>query len=282
MDIDRWYEVDLQQATRRHPARSRAIIDSDSPAHVMPSPPSVQQNSPPSPLSARLLLLCGLLLAALAYPLSAYAAPTDEQIREAVEAVLANNRFQTELPNDATVVETEVDTGPRWRFELPDGLSGLARLLMWLLIAAGSVLVVIFVVNELTSLRRRARGGAQWAEDAIAKAERHAAEPGSRTSLDAADRLARNGEYGEALHMLLLDCIAQLRRLRFESLIAPSMTSRELASQLTLPEPSAEALSSMVSAVELSHFGGRQPEEQDYANCRESYLRIASESGGAS
>ncbi len=246
----------------------------------MPSLTPLQQNSPPSRRPARLLLLCGLLLAVVACPLSAFAASTDEEIRDAVESVLADNRFQTELPNDAKSIEAEVDTGPRWRFELPDGLSGLAKLLMWMLIAAGSVLVVIFVVNELASLRRRSRDGAQWAEDAIAKAERHAAEPGSRTSLEAADRLARNGQYAEALHMLLLDCIAQLRRLRFESLIAPSMTSRELASRLSLPEPSARALSSMVSAVELSHFGGRQPEEQDYANCRESYLRVASESGG--
>lgn len=227
----------------------------------------------------RLLMLFGLLLAMFASPVSALAAPTDEEIREAVGSVLSNGRFQNELPDDVRPIET--DSSPRWQFDLPDGLSGLASLLMWVLIAVGAVLVVIFLVNELASLSQRSRSGAQWAEDAVAKAERHAAAPGTRTSLEEADRLAREGRFTEALHMLLLDCIAQLRRLRFDSLIAPSMTSRELVRRLSLPEPSAKALSSIVSAVELSYFGGRQPGEGDYARCRESYLRIAGESAGA-
>lgn len=224
-------------------------------------------------------MLCGLLLAVVASPLSAFAAPTDEEIRDAVESVLSNGRFQNELPDEVQPVE--IESGPRWQFDLPDGLSGLASLLMWVLIAVGAVLVVIFLVNELASLTRRSRTGTQWSEDAVAKAERHAVGPGARTSLEDADRLAREGRFTEALHMLLLDCIAQLRQLRFDSLIAPSMTSRELVRRLSLPEQSAKSLSAIVSAVELSHFGGRQPVERDYARCRESYLKIASESAGA-
>lgn len=227
-----------------------------------------------------LIFVSGLLFAMIAFLPLAQAAPTDAEIREAVEAVLSDGRFQTELPGDAEPAEAE-NAPSGWRFELPDGLSGLARMLMWMLIGAGGVLVVIFVANELASLRRRSPGAAQWTEEAIAKAERHAADPTSRTSLEEADRLARQGQYAEALHMLLLDCIAQLRRLRFDSLIAPSMTSRELTRRLSLPEPSAKALSAIVSAVEVSHFGGRQPGEHDYASCRESYLRVANETAGA-
>lgn len=206
-------------------------------------------------------------------PKPALAAPSDEEIREAVETVLADGRFQSELPNEAEPAEIIDQSEPRWRFDLPDGVFGLARLLMWVLVGALGVLLAVFIINELTSLRLRGRAP-QTDGSATAVPGRNG-DPGSSTSLDEADRLAREGRYAEALHMLLLDCIAHLRRLRFDSLIAPSLTSREVASRLSLPEQASGALSAIVSAVELSHFGGRDADAADYQRCREGYLQIA-------
>ena len=247
----------------------------------MPSPRPSRRIPPPGLSPALLLLACGLFLFLVAGLHPALAAPTDDEITEAVAVVLSDGRFQTELPNDARPAEAVSAPGSRWRFDLPDGLTGLARLLMWVLVAAGGVLLAIFVINEISSFRLRPRGSAQRPDAGAATAGLEGGEAVHRTSLEAADQLARDGRYAEALHMLLLDCIAQLRRLRFDSLIAPSLTSREVASRLSLPEQSAEALSAIVSAVELSHFGGRVPGEGDYASCRESYFRVAGDSVGA-
>lgn len=217
-----------------------------------------------------------MVILAMLAPGAARAEPTAEEIRAAVETVLSDGRYQTELPNGARPEEPEIAESPPWRFEMPDGLSGLARLLMWILVGAGAVLAAIFVITEISSFRRRPRGGASRAEHGPAPGDAAGGGPkAAGTSLDEADRLAREGRHADALHMLLLDCIAQLRRLRFEGLIAPSLTSREVASRLSLPEQSANALSTIVSAVELTHFGGRVPDESDYLRCRQSYLQVA-------
>ena len=237
----------------------------------------------PTGLTVALLLACGLMLALAGYSSPALAEPSDAEIRAAVEDVLSNERFQTELPGapEPEEAEAEPDSG-KWRFDLPDGLFGLARVLMWLLVGAGALLLVIFIINEVSSFSLRRRGkSAQPEEEAVTPAGIAAAGNGTGLSLDEADRLARDGRYAEALHMLLLDCFAQLRRLRFDAVIAPSLTSRELARKLTLPEQSARALSAIVSAVELSHFGGRLPGEDDYRRCRQDYLQIANDSAGA-
>ncbi len=247
----------------------------------MPKSRPPRRRAFPGPTIA-LLFAFGLLLHAICQPLPARAAPTDAEIAEAVEAVLSNNRFQTELPNDAEPAEAQPVEEPDWRFDLPDGVLGLARVLMWLLVGAGALLLVIFVVNELSSFRLRPRGRAGQDIDPNAATGGATAKPGAGLSLDEADRLAREGRFAEALHMLLLDCIAQLRRLKFDAVIAPSLTSREVARRLSLPERSAQALTAIVSAVELSHFGGRPAGEDDYRRGREHYLQIAHESAGAS
>lgn len=223
---------------------------------------------------------CGVVLAVLAGP-AAFAAPQNDEIREAARTVLSDRRFQTELPGDAQPTGPASESRDDWRLDLPEGLFGVARLLMWVLVAVGGVLAAIFVINEITSFRLRSRGSARddFAQPADAGAA--AGQTGPGTSLDAADRLAGDGRFAEALHMLLLDCIAQLRRLRFESLIVPSLTSREVVGRLDLPESSTKALTAIVSAVEVSHFGGREPDESDYRSCRESYLQIARDSVGA-
>lgn len=236
----------------------------------------------PSGLPAMLLLVCGLLLTLPGAWSPAMASPTDEEIRAAVEDVLSNGRFQTELPNEALPEEAEVEPETDWRFDLPDGIIGLAKVLMWLLVGAGGLLLVIFIVNELSSFRLRPRGSlSQPSDSPLPAGGAKDVNGGSGLSLEEADRLAREGRYAEALHTLLLDCFAQLRRLRFDAVLAPSLTSREVARRLSLPEQSKQALSAIVSAVELSHFGGRMPGEDDYRQCRESYLRIAHDSAEA-
>jgi hypothetical protein len=86
-------------------------------------------------------------------------------------------------------------------------------------------------------------------------------------ALAEADRLARRGAYGEALHLLLLYSLNELRR-RFGLGLPPSLTSREVLGLPVLPEGRRAGLSDIVSAVEISHFGGRPVDEETYRSCR--------------
>jgi hypothetical protein len=87
-------------------------------------------------------------------------------------------------------------------------------------------------------------------------------------ALGEADRLARQGAHGEALHLLLLYCFNEMRR-RFGLGLPPSLTSREILGLSVLPEIRRTGLSVIVSAVEVSHFGGRPVDEATYLSCRE-------------
>lgn len=242
----------------------------------LPSKPGRQM--PIAPSARKLVLAVAVCLSSL----PAFGAVTPDDIRQAAQDVLSSARFQTELPADAEPTPTtQIDQERRWRLDLPEGLSGIARLLMWVLVAAGGVLLAIFLINEIGTYRLRTRDGRRTNDVSSADGQAAESRGGNGASLAEADRLAAEGRYSEAVHMLLLDCLAQLRRLRFESTIVPSLTSREVLGRLTLSERAAGALSAIVSAVELSHFGGRVPGESDYLACRQNYLSVADENAGA-
>jgi hypothetical protein len=114
-------------------------------------------------------------------------------------------------------------------------------------------------------LKRRAAGDAPIGGTPIASdADRERLE----VALAEADRLARQGAYGEALHLLLLYCLNEMRR-RFSLGLPPSLTSHEILGLKALPEIRRTGLSVIVSAVEVSHFGGRPTDEATYQLCRQ-------------
>jgi hypothetical protein len=87
---------------------------------------------------------------------------------------------------------------------------------------------------------------------------------------DTADDLARAGRFAEAMHLLLLTSLADLRR-RLDLRFADSLTSREIQRRVSLPERGKAAFGALVGAVELTHFGGRPVDEENYWACRSQY-----------
>ena len=80
----------------------------------------------PTGLTIALLLACGLMLMLVLVGRSspALAEPSDAEISAAVEAILASDWYQTELPGAPEAEEAEADPEPsNWRFDLPDGVS---------------------------------------------------------------------------------------------------------------------------------------------------------------
>jgi len=104
-------------------------------------------------------------------------------------------------------------------------------------------------------------------------AGRRAADP---STLAEADRLASEGRFSEAIHLLLLVAMERLHR-ELGPRVARAMTGREVLRLPALPEPTVAPLTRMVSLSEINHFGGRDAAEPDYRSCRADFLRFNGE-----
>ncbi len=185
-----------------------------------------------------------------------------EAVGKAVERVYNARDYQTEMPQE----ESPQAFKP---LVIPDIVKEIIRIVFITLLVVGGLLLLFFLANALPTLRerlkRRAAGQDQVGATPIASdADREHLE----IALSEADRLARQGAYGDALHLLLLYCLNEMRR-RFGLGLPPSLTSREILGLSVLPEIRRLGLSVIVSAVEVSHFGGRSVDETTYQLCRQ-------------
>lgn len=219
---------------------------------------------PMSPARAR-HLMCAVLLAWLAIvsdtgPAAAEAAP--ETVRQAIESIYSSGSYQTELPQEQPM--------PVWEpLRIPDIVKEILRILFWTLLIVGGLLLLFYLVTALPSLQERLkRRAAEQDPSSVGPMATDADRERLDFALGEADRLARQGAFGEALHLLLLYCLNEMRR-RFGLGLPPSLTSREILGLSVLPEIRRTGLSVIVSAVEVSHFGGRPVDEATYLSCRE-------------
>ena len=192
----------------------------------------------------------------------ALAQSTREAIGDAVERVYGARDYQTEMPQEEPVEVFEP-------LKVPDSAKEIIRIVLITLLVVGGLLLLFFLVNAIPTLqarlqapRRRARSDRRHADCFDADRER------LEVALSEADRLARLGAYGEALHLLLLYCLNEMRR-RFGLGLPASLTSRDILGLSALPEIRRTGLSIIVSAVEVSHFGGRPTDETTYRLCRQ-------------
>jgi len=211
---------------------------------------------------------------ALAGILLATSSPTPEQVRGHVERILGDKSFQTDLPGDGAAPARDDAPRPAARRRVPrrtsGALSSVSRLLLWGLVIAAACIGILWVVREFSYTAPVAgspRGDPEEADHEVNAAV-------VVTPLRDADALAAGGDYSAAIHALLLKTLAELVR-RTPRPIAPSLTSREILSHVDLaPEPRS-ALGGLVGAVEVSHFGGTEPSESDFARCRELFEAFA-------
>jgi hypothetical protein len=89
-----------------------------------------------------------------------------------------------------------------------------------------------------------------------------------------ADRLAAEGRFAEAVHLLLFRSIEEIDAKRPHA-VKPALTSRDILDLTGLPAVARKALSRLVATVEWSFFGGRPVEAQDFAACRRAYEEFA-------
>lgn len=145
------------------------------------------------------------------------------------------------------------------------GMSGQA--VMWLVIAIG-VAIVLYLVFRLVAplrLRREAEQTApEWTPDAAE----------ALSLLEDADRLAAEGRYDEATHLLLKRSVGQIAEAR-PDLLEPSSTAREIAELPALPPAARGAFAVMAERVERSLFALRSLGADDWHAARTAYAEFA-------
>jgi len=167
---------------------------------------------------------------------------------------------------------------PAWFKPLAQLLAAIAKLiapvlqwLFWLGLAAIVAAVLYFIAREI--IRQRWPGRRKGA--AIVLQPEWRPEPArARALLEDADRMAEQGLYTEAAHLLLFRSIEDIdgRRPR---LVRPALTARDIARLQDLPATAAAAFSIIAQAVERSIFGGRGLDSEAFAECRRAYEAFA-------
>jgi len=92
--------------------------------------------------------------------------------------------------------------------------------------------------------------------------------------LDEADRLAADGRFDEATHLLLQRSVGQIAEAR-PDLVEPSSTAREIAAQPALPEKARGAFAVIADRVERSLFALRRLSLEDWQAARAAYADFA-------
>ncbi|VWX53459.1 hypothetical protein [Novosphingobium sp. 9U] len=92
--------------------------------------------------------------------------------------------------------------------------------------------------------------------------------------LEDADRLAAQGRFGEAAHLLLLRSVGQIRARRPGTLV-PASTAREIASLPQLPQAARTAFAVIAERVERCLFGLRDLDLGDWQAARAAYSDFA-------
>jgi hypothetical protein len=141
----------------------------------------------------------------------------------------------------------------------------------WLLIGGAGLLLLWFLwalLSPMLGLRLRKRAAAddeeRWAPD---RAE-------AQLLLQDADRLASEGRYGEAAHLLLKRSVEQIATARPQWL-GPASTAREIARLPALPEGARGAFAAIAERVERSLFALRQLDLADWQAARAAYADFA-------
>jgi hypothetical protein len=191
-----------------------------------------------------------------------------ESARSLANEVLSEDEYQTTLPE----MESIDADGSWFSWLLP--LGSVASILLPALLVGVLLLLLFWLLRDFLVGTSRIEG----------RGDRHGDPGGTDGSardpaLDDPRRLAAQGQYERAVHVLLLLAI---RRVCERSGVDParSWTSRELARRLLMPDPARDGLRSLVRTVERSHFGGAAVAAEDYDRCLDFYRTATGEEPG--
>lgn len=171
----------------------------------------------------------------------------------------------------------------------PEWLKAVGRFLEWLLSPLGRLLGASWSWVEMALLAGAAIGGVWIAWTLLwplwrnrtgrikaAAAGWAPAHEEATALLEDADRLAAEGRYDEAAHLLLQRSIGQIARARPDWL-TPSSTAREIGAISALPHDARHAFAEIAVLVERARYALRALDSGDWAAARAAYARFVQE-----
>jgi hypothetical protein len=214
-------------------------------------------------------VLAATVLSAPVTPASGQTAPSAREVEQAVERVYRADRYQREFPVPKTTTKPPPERPPIDPGGL-SGIGGVAQLLLWGALAAVVVLLLVHLMRHRGML---VGGGDPTVDDAPTGTTGAAQSAAMIGLLGQADELAARGDWTEAIHLLLLASVDNLKR-RLGQNVPAALTSRELLAHVSLPDGGRTAFADLVNAVEFSHFGGKPAGRDLYDACRRHYSRL--------
>jgi hypothetical protein len=189
------------------------------------------------------------------------AAQTPGDIAHAARGLPGSLDLQTEFPS---LKPEEVDEAGYLNV-------GVARVLLWTAVIAGAGVLAYFAYNVLPvfGVARPPR----W--DNSADSTDVAARSIDAAARTAADEFAAQGRFVEAMHVLLLQGLDEMR-LHCDLRFADSLTSREIVSRANVPVGAKVALREIIQCVEGAYFGDHPVGRNDYDACRRTFVALTS------
>jgi hypothetical protein len=165
----------------------------------------------------------------------------------------------------------------RWLGELlkpvAEALGVSWPVLQWILLGLAA-LIVGYLLWKLLAPIARIRLQRKAAADEAAEVEWTPDRAAALALLDDADRLAAEGRYDEATHLLLKRSVGQIAEARPDWL-GPSSTAREIAALPALPDRARGAFRTIAERVERSLFALRRLNLDDWQAARAAYADFA-------
>lgn len=192
-------------------------------------------------------------------------------LAKAHAALLRHSDFQFSLPS---FQEPKV---PEWLRALQAFLSKHWTAVEWTFwIVAGAIVlgVAVVLIRQYWPLLRDRQWKRPQAEPARQMAEWRPTTVQARRLLEEADALAAQGQYAEAVHVLLLRSIQDIEERRPQSL-RRAFTSREIERLQALPDAARAAFSGISRVVERTLFAHHAIGAAEFARCRKEYEDFA-------
>ena len=159
-------------------------------------------------------------------------------------------------------------------------IAGNWYILKWVLLGILVLFVLYWLARSIGPLARMRRENKGQAGAATSDPKWQPTREESLLLLEDADRLAAEGRFDEATHLLLKRSVNQIAKAK-PDWVDPSSTARELAALPALSDPARSAFRTISDRVERSLFALRSLDQADWEAARAAYSDFASRSIGA-
>lgn len=180
------------------------------------------------------------------------------------EDVILRNKTIPDKVDEPKRYVRDIKRSSAW--EVPQGL---AKVLLW-----GSILAIVVIIFIALSkhLRHPDRSKGLSINNSTESDLNESVGRMHKVQF-AADELAGLGNFTEAIHVLLLQSVSELRR-QLELSIAESLTSREILHYVELPPNGRTAFADIIERVEIFYFGRSSPGKEEYLACRHNFVLL--------